>query len=94
MKQGLKRSEMVDFLKQDFHQYPWSIRSLDRHLRHFEMYYNNKEVAVEKVEEAVRNELEGPGKLLGYRLMHKKTRQKYDLCVTRDKVYDVMANLD
>ena len=26
--------------------------------------------------------------------MHKKIRQKYDLYVTREKVYDVMANLD
>ncbi len=51
VKQGLKRSEIVDFLKQDFAQYPWSIRSLDRHLHHFEIYYNNKEVDVEKVEE-------------------------------------------
>ena len=94
MKQGLKRSEIVDFLPKDFAQYPWSIRSLDRRLRHFEIYYNDREIAVEQVEEAVRNELDGPGKLLGYRLMHKKIRQKYDLYVTREKVYDVMANLD
>ena len=29
-------------------------------LRHFEIYYNDKEIAVEQVEEAVRNELDGP----------------------------------
>ena len=58
VKQGLKRSEIVDFLQKDFAQYPWSIRSLDRRLRHFEIYYNDKEIAVEQVEEAVRNELD------------------------------------
>ena len=44
--------------------------------------------------EAVGKELNGPGKLLGYRAMHKKIRQEYDLNVTRDKVYDVMYELD
>ena len=77
VKQGLKRSEIVDFLRTDFAQYPWRIRSLDRRLRYFELYYNDQEVTVEQVQDAVRTELEGPGKLLGYRLMHKKIRQKY-----------------
>ena len=94
VKQGLKRSEILDFLQTDFAQYPWSIRSLDRRLRYFQLFYNDQEVTVEQVQDAVRTELEGPGKLLGYRLMHKKIRQKYDLYVSRDKVYDVMADLD
>ena len=72
VKQGLKRSEIVDFLRTDFAQYPWSIRSLDRRLRYFQLYYNDQEVTVEQVQDAVRTELEGPGKLLGYRLMQKK----------------------
>ena len=86
VKQGLKRSEIVDFLQTDFSQYPWSICSLDCHLRYFQLYYNDQEVTVEQVQDAVRTELEGPGKLLGYRLMHKKIWQKYDLYVSRDKV--------
>ena len=85
VKEGLKRSEIVDFLRKDFAQYPCSIRSLDHRLRYFQIYYNDQEVTVEQVTEVVRTELEGPGKLLGYRLMHKKIRQKYDLYVSRDK---------
>ncbi|KAK2555799.1 hypothetical protein P5673_022408 [Acropora cervicornis] len=43
---------------------------------------------------AVENELKGFGQLLGYRAMRKKIRQEYGLNVTRDKVYDVMYELD
>lgn len=82
VKQGLQREEAIDFLRKDFPQYAWSIRTLDRRLRHFEVYYKDGTVSVEDVKEAVNKELEGPGKLLGYRSMHKKIRQKYDLLVT------------
>ena len=75
VRQGYKREEAIDFLKQDFPMYAWSIRSLDRRLRCFEIYYNNPEVSVEEVKDAVKKELEGPGKLLGYHAMHKKVRQ-------------------
>ena len=49
---------------------------------------------MEEVKDAVKKELEGPGKLLGYRTMHKKVRQEYNLHVTRDAVYIVMYDLD
>ena len=75
VRQGYKREEPLDFLRQDFPMYAWSICSLDRRLRCFEIYYNNPEVSVEEVKDAVKKELEGPGKLLGYRAMHKKVRQ-------------------
>lgn len=94
VKQGLKRKEMLDFLQRDFRQYKWSIRSLDRRLRYFSIFYNDQDIGVEDVEEAGRKELDGPGRLLGYGLMHKKIRQKHDLFVARDKVYDVMQDVD
>jgi len=76
--------------------YAWSIRSLDRQLRYFEIYYNNPEVSVEEVKDAVKEKSEGPERLLGYRTlaMHKKVRQEYNLHVTRDAVYNVMYGLD
>ena len=37
VQQSLQRSEILDFLTRDFPQYPWSIWSLDRRLRHFEI---------------------------------------------------------
>ena len=94
VQQGLQRKEVLDFLERDFPQYPWSMRTLDRRLRRFNIYYNDEDVSVGDVMEAVDEELQGPGKLLGYRAMHKKIRQQHGLNVTRDQVYDVMSELD
>lgn len=79
---GLTRNETLDFLKRDFPNYLWSIHTLDRRLRYFEIYYNDNRVSVKDVREVVQKELEGSGKLLGYRAMHKKVRQEHNLLVT------------
>ena len=63
VQQSLKRSEILDFLTRDFSQYPWSIRSLDSRLRHFEIYYNSNIVGIDDVTQAVENELKGSGQL-------------------------------
>ncbi|KAK3744750.1 hypothetical protein QZH41_003386 [Actinostola sp. cb2023] len=94
VRQGLQRGEMLDFLTRDFPEYAWSMRTLDRRLRHFEIYFNDAGISVDDVKKAVETELKGPGKLLGYRAMHKKIRQEHGLNVTRDQVYDVMSELD
>lgn len=94
VQQGLQRSEALDFLRREFPEYAWSIRSLDRRLRHFNIFYNDRSVEVQDVKEAVDEELKGPGKLLGYRALHKKIRLEHGLNVTRDQVYDVMSELD
>ena len=44
--------------------------------------------------DAVEKELEGPGKLLGYRAMKQKLRTEHNLQVPRHLVYNVMAELD
>ena len=44
--------------------------------RYFNIFYHNKNVSLNAVKEAVKGELNGPGKLLGYRAMHLKIRQK------------------
>ena len=94
VQQGLQRIEALDFLKRDFPEYPWSMRTLDRRLRYFDIFYNDQSVEVDDVKAAVENELKGPGKLLGYRAMYRKIRQEYGINVTRDQVYNVMSNLD
>ena len=76
VQQSLQRSEILDYLICDFSQYPWSIRSLDRRLRHFEIYYNSNSVGINDVTQALENELKGPSQLLGYWAMHKKIRQE------------------
>ena len=47
--------------------YAWSIPTLDRRLRYFNIFYTDRNVTLDEVKEAVGKELEGPGKLLGYR---------------------------
>ena len=92
--QGLKRTEMLSFFERDFPQYSWSVRSLDRRLRHFGIYYTDRNVTVNDIVDAVKKELVGPGKDLGYRAMHNKIRQKHKLNVPRDVVYAAMYELD
>ena len=70
------------------------MRTLDRRLRYFDIRYTDTDVAVDEVEEAVTREMEGPGRLLGYRAMQKKLRKVHDLRVPRDLVHAVMYNVD
>ena len=91
--QNLKRTEILDFMLRDYGQYQRSIRTLDRRLRYFNIYYTEKNVTVAEVRQAVQNELEGPGILLGYRAMQQKIRQKYEMKVPRHLVHDVMYDL-
>jgi hypothetical protein len=94
VRQGIHRKEMLDFLRKDFPQYAWSIPTLDRHLRYSDIRYVDSNVTVDDVRDAVSKELSGPGKLLGYRAMHKKVRQEHELNVPRDLVHAVMYDLD
>ena len=91
--QSFKREEILSFVNRDYFCYTWSVRSLDRRLRHFGIFYSDKDVTVEDVKQAVAEELDGPGKLLGYQAMQKKIRHEYDLNVPRDLVHAVMYDL-
>ena len=68
----MKRKEVFDFVKRDFPQYSWSMRSLDRRLQHFSIKYINYDVNIRTIQDAVKKEIEGPGQLLGYRAMNAK----------------------
>lgn len=92
--QNYRRQEILDFMKRDYSQYAWSLGTLSRRLSYFEIKYVNYDVSVEEVENAVREEQNGPGQLLGYRLLHKKIRNDHGLAVPRGLVYDVMTNVD
>ena len=85
---------MLSFLTRDFEEYAWSLRTLDRRLRYFNIFRNDKNVSVEQVKAAVGNELMGPGKLLGYRAMHLKIKNIHGLNVPRDLVYAAMTDVD
>ena len=73
---GLRRNKISSYMLQDFPRYDWSIRTLDRRMRYFNIFYHNQNVSLNAVKEAVKGELNGQGKLLGYRAMHLKIRQK------------------
>ena len=92
--QNMKRQEILDYMKRDFPCYPWSIPTLDRRLRYFNIRYIDNTVPISTVTEAVKKEMEGPGKLLGYRNMNLKLRTEHGIRVPRQVVYDVMWDID
>ena len=92
--QGLHRHEILDFLERDFSQYAWSLRTLDRRCGYFGIRRHDEAVTMDQLRTAVQNELDGPGKLLGYRAMHVKIRQVYKLNVPRQAVHNMMYDLD
>ena len=64
-------------------------------MRYFDIYYTDKDVyTIDQVIDAVEKEVSGPGKLLGYRAMHKKLRQQHELNVPCDLVHAVMQEVD
>lgn len=81
-------------LQRDFPQYAWSLPTLSRRLAHFNIKYIDYGVDIEEVKAAVGLEIDGPGRLLGYRGMQRKIREHHELAVPRGLVYDVMTNVD
>jgi len=92
--QNLMRKEILDFVRRDYPEYAWSLGTLSRRLAFFNISYIKYDTNIQAVENAVREEIEGPGQLLGYRAMHKKLREQHSLAVLRDLVYDVMGLVD
>lgn len=63
-------------------------------MNHFDIKYINYEVDVGEVEDTVRKEMDGPGRLLGYRALHKKLREVHELNVPRSLVYAMMKQVN
>ena len=63
--QSLSRREILDFVKRDFPHYAWSLGTLSRRLAYFDIKYVQYNIDLQEVENAVRNQIEGPGQLLG-----------------------------
>ena len=79
--QNMRRSEVLDFLKRDYPEYAWSLPTLDRRMRYFDIKYINYETTVDEVVAASNTKNDGPGQLLGYRALHKKLREQHRLAV-------------
>ena len=55
--QNMKRSEVLDFLKRDYPEYAWSLPTLDRRTRYFDIKYINYETTVDEVVTASNTEM-------------------------------------
>ena len=58
--QNMKPSEVLDFLKRDYPEYAWSLPTLDRRMRYFDIKYINYETTVDEVAAASNTENDGP----------------------------------
>ena len=94
VRQNLKRSEVLDFVQRNYLHYKWSLPTLDRRLRFFDISDIDYCISLQTVTETVQKELEGPGKLLGYRAMNQKLRTESNIKVPRHLVHNVMYELD
>ena len=92
--QNLRGTEILDFVKREYHEYAWSLRILNRRLSYFKIRYNDYDTDLNELENAVRQEMDGPGALLVYRALHKKIREVHGLKVPRNMVYDMMYMVD
>ena len=70
------------------------MRTLDRRLRWFDIYRTDPTVTQEALRTAVTEELDGPGKLFGYRAMTNKIRQEHNLKVPRRVVHAMMYDVN
>ena len=78
---NLRRSEVLNFVERDYPQYAWSLGTLSRRMNHFGIKYVDYSLTVAEVEEAVCEENDGSGQLLGYRASQKKIQQQHRLAV-------------
>ena len=78
--QNLKQTEILDFVVQKFSQYHWSIATLAILVSTIQIIYNTP---LAEVCDAVKKELDGPGRLLGYRAMNHKLRTEHNVRVHR-----------
>ena len=68
--------------------------TLTRRLAFFDIKYIRYVTDIEDVENTVREEMEGPGQLLGYRATHHKIREQHQLHVPRNLVHHVKILVD
>ncbi|KAK6178305.1 hypothetical protein SNE40_010196 [Patella caerulea] len=90
---GLTCFEILAFLIA-YHGVQFGYRQLKRKLKQFGLCRNTGPRYFESVVTAVESEISGCGKDLGYRLMHKRIQQKYQLAVSREQIRLVLKHLD
>ena len=81
-------------MQRDFPEYAWSLCTLDRRLRYFDIYKTEQNVSVEKVQGVVLEKISRLERLSGYRAMHTKIRQYHQLNIPRTLVHGTMVDVD
>ena len=86
--------QAIVFYMDRFHGISMSIRTLKRRLK--ESGLRKKQVNIDEwqIREIIRNEIQGPGSLLGYRGMQNRLRTTYGVQVPRDFVMLTLKELD
>ncbi|KAK6174167.1 hypothetical protein SNE40_017495 [Patella caerulea] len=90
---SLKRHEIIDLVQDKFHEYSWSLGSLDRRMAFWGIKYIDNTIDISRLRNVIQEELQGPGRLLSQKAMHQKVRQIHHLNVPRDLVCSVMQEL-
>ena len=80
---------MLDFSKTNYSTYSWSLHTL----RYFDIKYVRNDIDLGQFEEAIRKEMNGLGRLLGYYCLHKKMHEIYCHNIPRDLVYKIMHQI-
>ena len=95
---NFQRSDILDFMRRDYPSY-----NLTGALQHWTggfvslIYFtliSDDDTSVETVKEALKKEIDGPGKRLGYRLLTQKLRNEHQIKVPRHLVQNVMCDVD
>ena len=90
---GFNYSEILAFLI-SFHGIQLSLRQLRRILRREGLRRRKDHSDIEEILNAIETELEGSGNRIGYRQMHQRLRNDYDLIVQKETVRVIIKELD
>ena len=94
VRENIKKCEILDYVKRDYPDCPWSMATLSRRLRYFDIKYINYKTPLNAVTDAVSKELNRPGRCLGYRGLNQKLRNEHNIKILRHLVHNVLKELD
>ena len=91
---NLKQTKIFDYVQRRFPEYTWSLYTLDRRPRYFNIYKTDKNVSVEEVQHVFLEEISGPGHPFRYHAILVQRRQYHHFNVPRSLVYAAMEDVD
>ena len=59
VKQNLRRQEILDFVQEKYPNYPWSLRTLCRRMKYYDIKFIDYDTDLGSIEQAVRQEMDG-----------------------------------